>query len=84
MSYSFNAVRQIRQSIVRPSGFSIRMIAIALAALVGLAGNFMEASPQLKELDMSSVVEQIHSTMERREEVKDLENEMKAFGYETV
>lgn len=84
MSHTFNAVRQIRNAVVRPSRFSIRLIAVILATLVGLAGNFMEASPQLKELDMGDVVEQIHATMERREEIKDLKNEMKEFGFEAV
>lgn len=84
MSHTFKAVRQIRNAVVRPSRFSIRMVAVILATLVGLAGNFMETSPQLKELDMGDVVEQIHATIERREAIKEIEGDMKEFNLESI
>lgn len=73
----FNAVRKLRHSVVRPARHGIRMIAVIIAALVGLAGNFMEASPKLSALDMGDVVEQIQATIERRESLKDMEGIVK-------
>lgn len=71
--HSFSAVRQIRQAMVQPSRHGLRIVAVIIAALVGLAGNFMETSPRLQELDMGGVVEQIHSTLERRESLREID-----------
>ena len=62
MNHSLNVAQPIR--------YGVRLIAVVIAAAVGLAGHFMENSPQIKELDINNVVEQIHSTLERREAIK--------------
>ncbi|MBS0351205.1 MAG: hypothetical protein JSR33_08485 [Proteobacteria bacterium] len=71
MTHPFKAVRFFHSFLVRPVRPGMRTLAVALAAFVGLTGHFLENSPLLKELDVSSVVEQIHVTLERKEEIRD-------------
>lgn len=71
----FNIVRILRKTVVRPSKHGVRLIGLILAFICGLSGHFMETSPQLKELDLGDVVEQIHATIERRETIKELSSE---------
>ena len=78
MNHSINAVRKIHHSLVHPSRHGIRVVAVMLAMIAGLAGNFMEFSHSVKELEVNQVVEQIHSTLERREAIKELKSAIKA------
>ena len=80
----FNAVRKIRHSVIRPARHGIRMIAVIIAAVVGLTGNFMEASPKLSALDIGDVVEQIQATIERRESIKDMQEIVKSNGLDQL
>lgn len=76
----FNAVCQIHRSIVHPSRHGMRLVAVFLAAVVGFLGHWMETSPQFSPLDMGDVVEQIHTTLERRESVKGIHENLNSFS----
>lgn len=67
MNNTVKIVSNFRQVCVRPVRHSVRILAVAMAMVMGFGGNFLETSP-----DLGNVVEQIHATLERREEIKDL------------
>lgn len=72
MLQSFKAFKLVRNTLVQPSRQGIFFVAFILAGIMGFGGDFLEHNHALKDLNIDNMVEQIHGTIERREEIKNL------------
>lgn len=72
MLHTFKAFKLVRSTLVKPSRQGVFCLAFILAGIMGFGGNFLEHNHALKDLNIDNMVEQIHGTLERREELKNL------------